>query len=204
MTDSTRRYPRRILRGPQQVWFSRYAPHRKLHITADCEGLARTPADNVDTARINLTELANPDQGRPCRMCSLESVLYTVCPVGTGGEGVFVTFTSQATPNDEGTRLSSYQWSASTPSGRDRLVRVAKRFGFPLGQASCGPVTCGFVHQDAVTVLERNLRTAAVSDIETLPTLAQIEMFWTLADTDPVELNPDALDPWEMAALLAS
>ena len=203
------RYPRRRLKGPIAAMFSARAPFPKYHIVDDCEGFASTPSEARLTRVFgDVVELGTFSEGRPCRMCALESVLVSVLdPRPHTERDMFVTFTSQANPKSKDASVFHYDWLHATESGTRRLRRLGRRGNLALTGTCSGVVAYGFVSKDAADVLAANLRTVVIGHLAHLPGAPTIEVLWTLLGDNPPELsealglNTD-LDPWEVATLL--
>lgn len=212
-TEKPRRYSRRVLRGRIPVAWSTRVTFPKLHVDPRCEALENTPEEAVGSERMNAREIAACEWGRPCRMCSLESVLNTLlntpCPHdGPGDDHTrFVTFTSQSNPRspDQPGGPYAYQWHASTDSGRRRLLRVAAKAGLQVTHSACGPVAYGFVPADAVPALAQNLRTYCRDHIDEMPSADLVAYLWALLGDNPPELDfdGDGLDAWDIASRLS-
>jgi hypothetical protein len=113
-----------------------------------------------------------------------------------------VTFSSQPAPEDPGTKVHRYKWSAVTPSGEARLAKVAKRAGLATTQSPAGLVAYGFVPLPALDALGPNLRTYAKTTVTELPTAFAVETFWALENDCPAQLGTQTYDPWQTALLL--
>lgn len=202
---SKRRYPRRVLRGPITVTHSARLRFPKFHMVADCDSLERTPVEARATRDFaSPMELALSTEGRPCRNCTLESVLITALKAPSKADPVFVTTTSQANPLDPGASVWKYKWSDSTESGRARVERLAQKANLPLAHTGVGPALYGFVSPDAAQVLRFNLRTQVVASLTELPDRELVETVWTLLGDNPPELAGSELedDPWVLAEAL--
>lgn len=207
-------YPRSPLRGPVTAWFSskmrEEARFPKYHLDKECTGLERVPLEHLASETYDdAFALGEDTTGRPCRMCSLERVLYTVLrPRAKGNRGsgkVFATFTSQSCPTNPDERLHRYRWRESSESGQERLVRVAEKLGLPTVYTSPGPVSWGFLPVRGAEILSHNLRTELRPEVRTLPTRDVIECAWALLDDNPPQLRDEYAtgpDPWELARLL--
>jgi hypothetical protein len=206
-------YPQTPLRGAVTVWFSgdmregkRYP---KFHLDRRCEGLERVSPGSLRNARYDDAFAVGEEQdGRPCRICCLERVLYTVLrlrAVGNrGSRTVFATFTSQPCPTARDQRLDRYRWRVSSDSGRDRLRRIAAALNLPAVTAEPGPVCFGMLPERGARILARNLRTEIRTDLTTPPEGWVIETVWALLGDNPPQLaRTDEVDPWEAAFALA-
>lgn len=208
-TMQKRRYPRRRLNGPIIAQFSARVNFPKYHIIDDCEGFASTPEESrIRRMFNNVVELGASGEGRPCRMCSLESVLISVLdPRPAPQRDVFVTFTSQANPKNQDASVFHYDWLYATDSGMRRLRRLARRGNLAVTGTCSGPVAYGYVSSDAAHVLAANLRTMVIGSVDRIPQPPTIEVLWTLLGDNPPELaealgSDTGLDPWEVANLL--
>lgn len=202
---------RTILNGPVVVYYSKYGKYPKFHLEEACL-LVRTPPERIEKRTYkDAFALVDDERGRPCRVCALERVFYTVLRPGSlrNHPQVFATFTSQGCPTDPGVNLFRYKWRESTPSGNERLARIARRFKLDTGTAPSGLFTYGLMSIQSAERISRNLRSVIKPEITELPPKAVVECAWALLDDNPPELraegfDPDAPDPWEMARLLLS
>lgn len=209
-TTKPRRYSRRKLRGRVTASWSTRVAYPKLHVVADCESLDNTPEEARDSASFaSAPHLATVEWGRPCRMCSLESVLATclATPVTAEDPAVFVSFTSQANPKSPDTAggVWSYDWHAATQSGQDRLARLTRRANLKTVHAVCGLVAYGFVARSTADALTHNLRTLVREDVSEEPSADTVSCLWTLLGDSPPELDLDGgdhVDPWLTAQRL--
>lgn len=201
-------YPRRQLRGPVEVHHSIRLKFPKFHMVADCDGLERTPEEARGVKHYESARALGLDMsGRPCRNCTLESTLITALHprfFDSSEKKVFVTSTSQANPLDPGAKIYSYKWRESSASGKERLLRLAKKTGLEVTSSAVGPVMFGFVPASSALILSHNLRTMTRSDISEMPSPEVVECVWTFLGDNPPELglNSDSLDPWELALML--
>lgn len=210
MDENTRnrRYPRRLLRGRPVAHYSTRVRFPKFHIVEDCEGFSATPAEAREVHTFtSAAELGCCEWGRPCRMCTLESVLLT-CLSWDADEKVFVTFTSQSNPRSADASPFSYDWNESTQSGKKRLQRVARKAHLPLVHTVSGPAAYGFVTTLAAEVIAHNLRSLVVTDQVTLPRSTHVECAWTLLGDNPPEIDDQttrsgADSAWRTAELLS-
>jgi hypothetical protein len=205
-----RRRRRQVLRGPITVEYSTRLGFPKLHVDAGCEGLASTPEAARATLRFSSSEdLAAFEEGRPCRMCTLEPLLRTLLRAGAE-PAVLVTFTSQPNPSSPDDSVFSYNWGAVTASGTKRLIRLARAGGLEVCQTpSCGPAAYGLVSAETARALAWNLRTHTLIGSEAVPSREAIEIFWALSNDTPPQLadaTADAplLDQWQIAVALTS
>lgn len=206
MEDSQRIYTHAKLIGPVEVAFSGRLRFPKFHIDHDCEGLERTPAEaRLEKSYANASELGLDFSGRPCRQCSLESVLLTTLAPRPRVKKVFVTATSQSNPLDPGAKIYNYRWRESTESGRARIIRLAKALNFEIASTPAGPALYGFVPFSAAAILSHNLRTVIRREITEMPSAQVVEVAWTLYGDNPPELGMPAIlaDVWETAEALA-
>jgi hypothetical protein len=208
-TTTKRRYSRRVLRGRVSTTWSTRVGYPKLHVDATCEALENTPEEARGVELMSALQIAGCDWGRPCRMCSLESVLNTLLDPkhhAAGTEMTFVSFTSQSNPlsPDQPGGPWSYAWHESTDSGKQRLVRVAQRAGLEISQTLCGPVAYGFVPADVVGALSHNLRSLHRPEVVELPDAAVIACVWALLGDNPpeIDLDNEGLDAWDIATKL--
>lgn len=208
-------YPRTPFRGPVRVWFSGRMRDEgrfpKYHYDRRCSGLERVPADALAfEVYDDAFALGEDFDGRPCRMCTLERVLYTVLrPRAQGNRGagaVFTTFTSQSCPTSPDQKLHRYRWRESSETGQERLRRIAGVLGLPVATSSCGPVSWGFLPARGAEILSVNLRTELRPEVGALPAKEVIECAWALLDDHPPQLralsDDGTPDPWELARAL--
>lgn len=208
-------YPRTPFRGSVRVWFS--GPMRdegrfpKYHYDRNCSGLERVSPEKLASDVYEDAFLLGEDpDGRPCRMCTLERVLYTVLrPRAHGNVGkdrVFATFTSQSCPTSPDQKLHRYKWRESSPTGQERLRRIAGTLGLPVTFASCGPVSWGLLPVRGVEILSANLRTEVRPEVRELPSSEVLECAWALLDDHPPQLrvlsDDGSPDPWDLARTL--
>lgn len=204
-----RRYPRRRLHGPVPTLYSQRVKFPKFHLVADCDGFTATP-DEARATRVftDATAAGIAEEGRPCRMCALESVLISVLdPKPTRERDVLVTFTSQANPKNPDASVFHFDWFNATPSGSARLRRLARRGRLSVTSTCSGPVAYGLVSEAAAAVLARNLRTVVIGASDAIPRASTIEVLWTLLGDNPPELAEafgeiSGMNPWEVATLL--
>jgi hypothetical protein len=209
-----REYPRTPLRTPVRVWFSGRmrgaGGYVKYHVDRRCSGLERTHREDLmHEVFADAFALGENDEGRPCRMCTLERVLYTVLrPRAAGnrdGGLVFTTFTSQPCPTSPDVNLRRYKWRASSQTGQDRLHRIAAKLNLSTVTSSPGPVAWGFLPTRGADILAANLRTEVRPNVSDLPPADVMDCLWVLLDDNPPQLrnrSRDGVDPWELARLL--
>ena len=206
-----RRYPRRRLRGEVTVWYSERLPYPKYHFVRTCEGLERTPDEAVgERVFPDVFDLALDRDGRPCRMCALESVLVTALDrrKWIGAADVFVTSTSQANPRNPDSALARFEWGQWSDSGAARLRRLARRAGLTVTATVAGPVLWGWTDARTAACLAANLRSCVRTGVEpgSLDD-AVIEIAWALINDCPPELaelrgETSAIDAWDTARRL--
>jgi hypothetical protein len=210
-----RRYSRRRIYGPVTVVFSARVKYPKFHITPECEALEATPEEARETRTFSsVTELGLSDDGRPCRICTLESVLVTVLDprrvhdVTRDGVKVFLSFTSQANPTNPDSNITNFGWGKATASGQARVRRVALRSRLSTTSTSSGLVAYGLVSGTAAEVVAKNLR-SVIRHTGVIPGAEVLECVWVLLNDDPPELaeylgiHPN-IDAWETARALVS
>jgi hypothetical protein len=209
MNKPNRRYPRRRLRGFVDVSYSARVKFPKFHLVADCEGFVSTPDEARLSRRFDTAvELGVCAEGRPCRMCTLESVLVSVLdPRPATERNILVTFTSQANPRSPDASVFHFDWLSATTSGASRLHRLARRGGLAVSATCSGPAAFGYVSTDAAAVLKSNLRSFVIGSGQPAPQPSTVEVFWTLLGDNPPELAAamgeiEGMDPWEVATLL--
>jgi hypothetical protein len=179
-------------------------------MVSDCDSLERTPIEaRVVREFASPAELAAARDGRPCRNCTLESVMITVLKAKPGPDPVFITTTSQANPLEPGRNVWTYKWSDSTESGRARMDRVAKKVvseHLELAHTCVGPALYGFVSPETAEALRFNLRTQVVPSITEMPSRELVETVWTLLGDNPPELagSQSDDDPWFLADALVN
>jgi hypothetical protein len=214
MPPRERKLRSKRLPGPIVAYRGVSTQYPKLHLDPNCKGLERVTLKETIFFD-GITELVNQTGDepwspgvhcRPCRACALESVLYTVLgpkSLYVNDTSVFVTFTSQASPDDPGTKLHRYRWRTATPSGQKRLGNVAKRAGLSTTHSPSGLVAYGFVPTRALDTLTRNLRTKVIPGVTQLPAPSVVETFWAFENDAPTELGEQTHDAWQTASLLA-
>lgn len=202
------RYSRSPLSGEIEVVYSNRLKFPKYHVNPDCEGASATPEEARGRKTFeSATYLGLDSEGRPCRMCSLESVLRTVFADHPGPEKVFVSFTAQENPRNPDVDVFSFNWSAATESGQRRVRRLARRGGLSVVRTTAGSTAYGYVNRAVADVLAHNLRTLVRETAKEVPDAAVIECMWALLNDDPPELAEQLnrstnLDAWETARLL--
>jgi len=173
----------RVLRGPIEVSYSVWAPAPRWHIDPECQGLERTPPEARGTRIFtDAFALGGSEEGRPCRMCALESVLRTTLrPWRLPRNDLrLVTFTSQPLPN------ALTDSPLVTPSGERRVRRLAR--ALRLGTTSLpgvGVIAYGNVNRHAAPVLAANLRTHTLGRAVSRVPAETVECFWMLAGESP-------------------
>jgi hypothetical protein len=210
-----RRYSRRRLDGPVTVTFSARVRYPKFHITDECEALEATPEEARDIVTFDSAmDLGLSSEGRPCRICTLESVLVTVLDPRRrhdeqrDGAKVFLSFTSQANPSNPDSDIVNYSWAKATASGQARLRRVARRTRLATTVTSSGIVAYGLVSEAAADVVAKNLR-SVIRHAAAVPGGEVLECLWALLNDDPPELaaylgSAPNIDAWETARALLS
>lgn len=210
-----RRYSRRKLEGPVTVTYSLRVRYPKFHISSECEALEATHEEAQRSRTFpSATDLGLSDEGRPCRICTLESVLVTVLDPRRAPEiaieevKVFLSFTSQANPANPDSKITNFEWGKATASGQARVRRVALRSRLSRTVTSSGLAAYGLVSTTAAEVVAKNLR-SVVRDSDAVPTAEVIECVWVLLNDDPPELAEHLgtrtnIDAWETARALIS
>lgn len=203
--DTTRRRPyrparARILRGPVPTTYSTNLTFPSWHTDPLCGGLERVERDHLDVRTFpDAASLAADDEGRICRMCTLESLLRTVLRPKSGEPQVYVTFSSKAPVSGPSRRTTP-----PTTSGETRLRRLAKTFTFETTTApNSGIVAYGYVPVRALDALATNLDTLALPWVRRTPSNEHVQCFWTLVDDHDGHLDAAGRrDLWRTAGLL--
>ncbi len=194
--------PARILRGPVTAWYSPRAPYPKVHLDDECDGL-RYSSLIEGVAFRDVFELAEAPDVRPCRICALEAVLYSVlrhsCTENKASGRVYVTCTAQSVPGEPGTNTRDFDWHSATLTAQARLRRVARRFRLPTTNAAPGVVAHGMLPRRGVVILARNLRSVVRPEITELPPVEMVGLFWTFLSDSPPEVSTPEVDAWELA-----
>lgn len=200
------------LKGRQSVTFSSRAAVPKLHLDPECEGLERTPEEARTTEEFSTTfRLAKNPQSRPCRMCTLASVLRTVCDkqLRRNDDRVIVSFTSQASPDRVDGDVWRDEYQKATESGAERLRLLAEAMNWQTVNTLAGPAAVAELSRSAAEVVAANLRcvTLPVAKLDEVST-RRLEAFWTLSSDNPHEQRADGergtavARLWEMAGYL--
>lgn len=193
-----RRRRARILSGEIGTIHSVTASYPSHHLDPLCPGLERVEEERRGTRTFtDAHAMGMDDEGRICRLCTLESLLRTVLRGGDSEPSAYVTFASTAPGSTPG---------SFTQSSQSRVRNVARIARLDVVQTSvAGTVVHGLVPVRSIAVLERNLRTLTLPWVRRTPSAEHVDCFWTLlAD----EHGEDASDPqrvrslWRTAGLL--
>lgn len=199
-------YPRRQLRGEVEICFSERLKFPKFHMIWDCDAFKTPDVVKGYATYQSVDSLGLDTSGRPCRNCTLESVLLTVFKndVNKSKEKqVFVTLTSQGNPLDPGQDIFKFPWKEPSESSKRRLLRVAQKCSLTLTQSVFGPVLFGFVAESTAKILAHNLRTVIREDVQELPDTSAIECFWSFLNDNPPELSlSQDFDPWVVSMMI--
>ena len=209
----SRKYSHSPILGEITVRYSLRLKYPKYHLDFKCEGLDSTPIEAQGELTFpNALALGLTTEGRPCRMCTLESTLITVLnPVPIFSERskeelIFCSFTSQANPSNPDSNIANFAWTKGTASGEARLRRVAEFCGMQTILTSAGIAAYGLTSVEAADVVSMNLR-AVVRPFDIVPSIETIECAWSLLNDDPPEMAQylgvkNRIDAWETARLL--
>ena len=209
----SRKYSHSPILGEVTVRYSLRLKYPKYHLEFNCEGLDSTPIEAQGELTFpNALTLGLTTEGRPCRMCTLESTLITVLsPAPTFSEMskeglVFCSFTSQANPSNPDSNIANFAWTKATASGEARLRRIAELCGMQTILTSAGIAAYGLTSVEAADVVSTNLRTV-IRPFDKVPSIETIECAWSLLNDDPPEMAQylgvkNRIDAWETARLL--
>lgn len=113
-----------------------------------------------------------------------------------------VTFSSQSNPNEANPH--KYKYREATPSGMERLRRIADALDLPIVDTAAGPVTWTRLRSDVAWVLSKNLRTLIAPPHVEPPTAEVIQALWSLLVSSPPETDGWSDEVWDLAAAVAA
>lgn len=194
--------------GRVAVTSNRYAKLPRYHFDVTCPGLENANWDLQDTRTFrSVSEMFEQGIGRPCRACALEPALirYLRSPhtraskrrATVPGRLAVVTFSSQSNPNEA--NPYKYRYREATPSGAERLVRVARELDLPVVDTAAGPVTWTRLTTTAADALGKNLRTIVAPPHVELPEPTTIQALWSMLVTSPPEIDGWTSEVWDLA-----
>lgn len=192
-TGNMRRRRAGVLRGTVETLHATTYPHPTHHLDPLCPGFEKVEEERrAKCVFPDADALADDENGRLCRICTLESVLRTVLRPRCGDATVFVTFSSR--PPSQG---------RPTESGQARLRRVGKARGLGIVETTtAGTIAYGNVPTRALTVLERNVLTHQIPWMRGVPDADHLECFWTLLSDIPEIGSRELRRAWNTAHLL--
>lgn len=224
--DSTWEPRIRLLDGPIDVVYSLAQTFPRLHIDDACRAFETVP----ETSRHQITfvdvyQLGLAESARPCRVCALESVLYTVLhddtqtgipnAVANAGvndtrfgchELVFFTTSPQPCPVRQDSSLARFKWTDSTDSARERVLRLGARCNLEVCHSVIGPVLYGTRTRRSAQVVRMNLRTSIAPTATVENPEVTVSTLWTLLNDNPPELVDEFADAtalWQTATMLS-
>lgn len=172
------------------------------------DGGVKVTAKWLDSEEMGLEELIR-STNRPCRLCTLETVLDHGAQVGT--PSVAVTFSGQFVPDEIGVNV--FEWEAASENSRSRLRRIAERMALRTVETSSGPAAFGLVTPSVAALLKSNLRSYELSgglaELCSADKVASeragyaFESYWMLRNHRPPEVYTDQVDVAQLATALA-
>lgn len=182
-----------MLRGTVETLHATTYAYPTHHLDPLCPGFEKVEEERrAKLVFPDADALADDENGRLCRICTLESVLRTILRPRRGDATVFVTFSSLAPSHGR-----------PTESGQARLRRVGKAHGLGIVEtATAGTIAYGNVPARSLAVLERNVLTHRIPWMRGVPDADHLECFWTLL-SDTAKIGARELRcTWNTARLL--
>lgn len=204
--------PQRPARFPHErrvpIWYSTRVRLPKWHLDSACQGLEGVQVDWRGQSSATLLGLFTNSKGRPCRRCTLETVLTAVreAPSLNRGPVELVTFSGQPNPRE----LSPYGFGYRevSDSGAARLVRIASAWHLDCVEGTqAGPVAWGVLPARLAGGLSRNLRTVR-SRVVPVDGARHVALMWEMLVNRPPEIIDGATaDPvllWQMSRAIVA
>ena len=174
--------------GKVKVYHSPGGNFPKLHIDPKCDAINQIPEKVLRSKSFASTKnLSLTKKGRPCRKCTLESMLLTLLAEPDSESTAFITFSSQAKPDNPDSNLLNYNWHQSTSSGIARLEKLVAASNLQMMKTSSGPVAFGNVNYATAKAISNNLR-SVMRKGKTILSKDEVLCTWVLLNDNPPEL----------------
>ena len=180
--------PDLIPEGKVTVFHAPGTNYPKLHIDSNCDAIKQIPQEILCKKIYSSTQnLAKSNKSRTCRKCTLEKMLLTLLLQEETKSKAFITFSSQAKPDNPDSNLLTYNWSLTTETGIQRLRKLAQTANLETINTSSGPVAFGTVNYSAAKAISQNLRSVIKRGNHKL-TKDEVLCTWVLLNDNPPEL----------------
>ena len=171
-----------------KVYHSPGSSYPKLHINPECDAISQIPKEVLKDKTFScVRKLAETRKGRTCRKCTLEEVLLSLLSDTNAKSKAFITFTSQAKPDNPDSNILTYNWSQTTDTGIARLEKLVANSDLELINTPLGPVAYGNVNYFAAKAISNNLRSIFRKGQLSL-SKDEVLCAWVLINDNPPEL----------------